>query len=225
MSHRCRVRCLATVCSPFTMRTGKEELMEVQWKKRRDGYIINRTPEFMVKLFGENGTAWTVLFWLKDSHRNFKDPRSPLFIYFYCWQKRNLERNEFNNGLNCLIWPSWIEFLELPIPLAVSVGTVQCPHCWASWGFWPGLRCCRNGTHLPAPAETPFPGWLHWGVLFPLTVILFKSRHLWSTWFYQVLCFYRFKIKLLVYCKLTDKDLLMQSFPLFPIKWVCCILY
>lgn len=55
--------------------------MEVKWKKRRDGYIINRTPEFMGKLFGENGTAWTVLFWLKDSHRNFKDPRSPLFIF------------------------------------------------------------------------------------------------------------------------------------------------
>lgn len=35
----------------------------------------------MVKLFGENGTAQMVLFWLKDSHLNSKYPMSPTFIF------------------------------------------------------------------------------------------------------------------------------------------------
>ena len=84
MSHRHRAWCLGrTVCwAPLCPKRGKRSCWRLSGK-RRYGYIKNRITEFTVKLFGENGTAWTVLCWLKDDHLNFKDPMRDLHLFIF----------------------------------------------------------------------------------------------------------------------------------------------
>lgn len=84
---------------------------EAEWKIRNE-YLINRIPEFMAKLFGESGTNWAALLWLKAGHVKLGGPTSSTFIFTFSRSTillRTLKKHGFSCALCGLVWCPWMK--------------------------------------------------------------------------------------------------------------------
>lgn len=112
MSHRLGSGELEShMVSPFYRVRERPSRGGAEWKIRNE-YLINRIPEFMAKLFGESGTNWAALLWLKAGYVKRSGPTSPTFIFTFSRSTillRTLKKHGFSCALCGLVWCPWMK--------------------------------------------------------------------------------------------------------------------